>query len=516
MPRIVSTRDIKLNKFQNDNVQWLLTRHHSKHCFSKTDQPLYSNHKDSNDTLDIAQKLLDMLQSNNRDLLSVLAQEVRQLYKKLKFSSKTCVDYLVRNTKESKTASLLELYYLLSTQLRDTLALRLKLILQDLSQTILDRALYELLDKREEAAKAYIAHLSSEQLNYFFLLDINHFLEWSLTIETEKTKRLFYVLNQYQTNREACLNRILFINQLTDQEPIPIVYYKAIEKTKRRFLSNRYQENDKDLVLEYLSCWFFEFDHNSNLNITEFTTRSLQSAFAIDSHTIPDITVLFYIYSSGCKKLVAEDKDTLRIFDIMDSITKAILVLLDESTDFGGLGILLAFAQLTLHHIQTDLSYPTWFENTFISPKTSQLTKKMYTVFLKMLEEMLPYELPSILQIHARLLELGVDNSLKRYPTGFKTPLQRMSSTTAPTAIQDEVASAIDQFIKKEGSIPTGLLQNFVFRRQWFIATFLPALFSWKSADSKKNDAKLNLIRALKEKGKISESMYKEFMNEKT
>lgn len=428
----------------------------------------------------------------------------------------------------------MELYYLLSTQLQDTLALRLKLILQDLSQTILDRALYELLEKREEAAKAYIAHLSSEQLNYFFLLDINHFLEWSLTIETEKTKRLFYVLNQYQTNREACLNRILFINQLTDQEPIPIVYYKAIEKTKRRFLSNRYQENDKDLVLEYLSCWFFEFDHNSNLNITEFTTRSLQSAFAIDSHTIPDITVLFYIYSSGCKKLVAEDKDTLRIFDIMDSITKAILVLLDESTDFGGLGILLAFAQLTLHHIQTDLSYPTWFENTFISPKTSQLTKKMYTVFLKMLEEMLPYELPSILQIHgkallyqsnesmlivmikARLLELGVDNSLKRYPTGFKTPLQRMSSTTAPTAIQDEVASAIDQFIKKEGSIPTGLLQNFVFRRQWFIATFLPALFSWKSADSKKNDAKLNLIRALKEKGKISESMYKEFMNEKT
>lgn len=81
------------------------------------------------------------------------------------------------------------------------------------------------------------------------------------------------------------------------------------------------------------------------------------------STTIPDVTVLLYIYCSGCRKLVADDKDALRIFDIMDSITQAILRLLEEGHDsFGGLAILLAFAQFTLHYIRIDLTYPTWFE----------------------------------------------------------------------------------------------------------------------------------------------------------
>lgn len=65
----------------------------------------------------------------------------------------------------------------------------------------------------------------------------------------------------------------------------------------------------------------------------------------------------------------------------------------------------------------------------------------MHAVFLKALEETIPYELPSILQVHGkamlhhsndtsiithirtRLLELGVDNSLKRYPETLGTPL---------------------------------------------------------------------------------------------
>ncbi|KAI9279859.1 hypothetical protein BY458DRAFT_501865 [Sporodiniella umbellata] len=170
-------------------------------------------------------------------------------------------------------------------------------------------------------------------------------------------------------------------------------------------------------------------------------------------------------------------------------------------------------------------------KNTFIHSKTTQLNKKMYTVFVKRLKEAVPYEISTVLQVHGkalaqtnkdselvtliktRLLEIGVDNSLKRYPNGLKTPLQqRMASSALPIAIQDEVATVIEQYIKKEGTIPTSLLQNYVFRRQWFLATFLPVLFSWKSDRSDLQKAKLNLIQALKEKGKIPEILYQQQM----
>ncbi|ORE21955.1 hypothetical protein BCV71DRAFT_172868 [Rhizopus microsporus] len=46
----------------------------------------------------------------------------------------------------------------------------------------------------------------------------------------------------------------------------------------------------------------------------------------------------------------------------MDWITKGAIDILEKGDSTGSLAVLLAFAQITLHFIHTDLSYSTWFE----------------------------------------------------------------------------------------------------------------------------------------------------------
>ncbi|KAI7908154.1 uncharacterized protein BX663DRAFT_22511 [Cokeromyces recurvatus] len=159
--------------------------------------------------------------------------------------------------------------------------------------------------------------------------------------------------------------------------------------------------------------------------------------------------------------------------------------------------------------------------------------KKASMVFIKTLQEMIPYELPSLLQIHGRslqncstdivpqnhvyvsatkkrLLELGVNSSLKSYPSSLKKPIP--PSTTTMTESEDKIKELIQQFIKKGGIIPTSLLQSHVFRRQWFISTFLPKLLAW---EGKEMEAKHQFILALKEKQKIPDTMFTQYIEKK-
>ncbi|KAG1448915.1 hypothetical protein G6F46_009929 [Rhizopus delemar] len=530
MPPIPSTRNIKLDTFQSDIVQWTLTRQHSKLYFNK--QPTAENELTEDNTMETARILLEILhkeeeEEKKKESVRLLAERIKRLYKHVKFSSKSFVNYSIQNTQKSKIGKLLELYYALSNELQDTLALRLNFLLSAIKDNErLGVALCEVLRWKEQAGKDYIMSLNTEQLNYFLIEDGKIFFRDNDDMKWEKMKRFYYVLHQYQAEKETCLNQLVYIKELMNSSDTKAVYYEMIEQVKKQVLFKTHTK--ESLILEYLSFWFFEFNQDSTVNITDYTIRVLQSYLTEENVSEKTSSSLFINPSAdGCRKLVADDKDALRIFDIMDSITQAILRLLEEGHDsFGGLAILLAFAQFTLHYIRIDLTYPTWFESTFVNPKTTALTKRMHAVFLKTLEETIPYELPSILQVHGkailhhsndtsiithirtRLLELGVDNSLKRYPETLGTPLQR--SLAANTTIDDEVRVAIEQFIKREGSIPTNLLQNFVFRRQWFIATFLPALFSYDNPSMA--DAKFKLIKALKEKGKIPETVYRELM----
>ncbi|KAI9279858.1 hypothetical protein BY458DRAFT_13745 [Sporodiniella umbellata] len=247
MPQLVSTRCAKLKTLQQDKVQWALTRHRSK-----TYSPKSSNtnvESDSMNTLAIAKKLIVMLSCQNFVELSLVAQKIRKLYKIVKFSSRACIDYLVQNTSESHMGDMLLLYYQLSLYLKDTLALRLNTLLQKVPIVTLDKALCDLLNRSEDAAKAYIYHLTPEQLEYFYMMDLEGFL--NNTIDKEKTKRLHYLLYRYQESWETCLYKILLRDQTRNdtQETKEKIYDKAIEKAKRKhiFEDCHHQETERDL-----------------------------------------------------------------------------------------------------------------------------------------------------------------------------------------------------------------------------------------------------------------------------
>ncbi|PHZ08052.1 uncharacterized protein RHIMIDRAFT_248072 [Rhizopus microsporus ATCC 52813] len=472
------------------------------------------------ETLHVAKCLIDMLPlGKEKEMLPSLAKRIKQLYNNMCFSPRLFAQFLTEHVEKSILGRLFELYYILSVLLRDTLAIRLHLILQMMDSDTLNAALYELFAYREDIGKAYVMSLSNEQSDEFFMKDSKYFLN-NDTVRLERIKRLYYVLQRPDTNRKSCIGRLLLM-----------VFYETIERAKKDILCHSNHGNhEKDFIFQYLASWFFEFNQDSTMTMTEFTIEVLQLASEAESDIVPDIGILLFIYSSGCRQLVAEGRDMLRIFDIMDWITKGTIDILEKGDSTGSLAVLLAFAQITLHFIHTDLSYSTWFENTFSNLKTTTLTKRGHGVLLKTLEDMIPYEIPSVLQIHGkallnhthdtlfirlirkRLLELGVDNSLKKYPSVFNQPLQT-SSSTASNAVEDQVTLAVESFVKKNGVIPTTVLQNFVFRRQWFIATFLPSLFSWNTNDSTLMSAKHQLILALKEKGKIPESIYNEYIN---
>ncbi len=75
-------------------------------------------------------------------------------------------------------------------------------------------------------------------------------------------------------------------------------------------------------------------------------------------------------------------------------------------------------------------------------------------------------------------------------------------------AVEDEVTDAVKQFIKRD-NIPQSLLSASVFKRQWFLSTFLPNLMSYNGPEIKARD---KLFEALKQAKKIPDAMYQDYI----
>jgi hypothetical protein len=101
-----------------------------------------------------------------------------------------------------------------------------------------------------------------------------------------------------------------------------------------------------------------------------------------------------------------------------------------------------------------------------------------------------------------------VDHTFKSYPNSLKSANQLENIVIA----QDEIADILQKFIDKGGVIPGSLLQAHVFRRSWFLSTFLPKLLSWKGNQM---DARDQLVQALKDINKIPDTMYNDFLQNK-
>ncbi|KAL7314481.1 hypothetical protein PS15m_006045 [Mucor circinelloides] len=544
MSLIPATRNKRLVKPEQDQLQWNLTQGHSKrHC----SELLHVKHQFNNSvtTEQIANKFVQFLYNTKEAeaKLDQMAKDITFMCQNVSFSSAQFNQIVSEQAVNS--VRLLEYYYKLYIRLK-VLALSLSSILQHVQN--LDETLLDLISRNDTVAKAYIPHLPDELLDELFEKDGRQLTSWTALMKPNNAQRLHFILEHYTESMsfdqlKTILIRLMSFHKVRPKgsdENLNKCFYRQLRHVKQ-CLFNTAQRQAKEYdsflakkpVYLLMSQWFFEFNVKSDHSLTEFIAHIASVGSSLENGSeVMDMSLLLYLYFTACKDLNASGEDVLRIFDIIEAVNTAVKQSLerDESSE---LGVILALTQIALEHMHTSVgyTYASWFEATFVRSSTSILDKKTSAIFIKILQQMTLYELPSILQIQGkalsncttipnsqlyvsavrkRLLELGLNQHLKSYPVSIKTPLQAEIIAETPN-VSSEVEDVLREFIQKNNSVPKSLLQAHVFRRQWFVATFLPKLFAWQGRDI---EARNNLIMALKELNKIPDSLYKPFMQQ--
>ncbi|KAI9260701.1 hypothetical protein BDA99DRAFT_89866 [Phascolomyces articulosus] len=270
---------------------------------------------------------------------------------------------------------------------------------------------------------------------------------------------------------------------------------------------------------------------------------------------------MFGLHMMICQHL-AETYDIANAATLLEELNDAAVdVITNGFRDKERLSIILTMVQLLLLHASEmlGLRYQKWFQQMFIDPNSTHIsTTRMGQQFLAFLESLVTQEIPAVLQIHGkalqgnrhlpvqqfissvktRLMELGLDQSLRTHPTSLHHPVQTSSTTpqrysisnsiSKNTAVsaqtsnknscsiatqQENTVETILMSFKETGLIPKSLLEDSIFRPLWFKKTFLPSLMQWQS--TYRNDLVLvrdQMMQALKDRKKISDRFYKDYL----
>jgi hypothetical protein len=117
-----------------------------------------------------------------------------------------------------------------------------------------------------------------------------------------------------------------------------------------------------------------------------------------------------------------------------------------------------------------------------------------------------------ISSVKSKLLALGVDASLRQYPSHLGTPLISDSLREPPhhhtnNTIKGHQPADMKKLIDKYGetqTIPQSLWEDSIFRPKWFKQTFLPALMiDWTPTDALTLERRAKMVLAFQQKGKI-------------
>lgn len=517
MPVVPPTRSKKLRRPDQDPIQWKLTKQNEKTIQSTVIKPQRAY---ANSTIDVGKAFVALLsnQSNKKDKIHAIIQDINHLHATLAFSPKMFVGFAIDQA--SDLTVLLQVYYELSIQL-EILALPLRLILSCIED--LDEPLCELFFVHEEIGEAYIKAMDETMMNNFFVQDGKLFLEWSASMKRERVNRFKYILSNYSETmrKDQCMNQLLRL-RTTSFDDFSKHLYRELRKTKELiFMPSKISTKQADtmmtksIVFDLFSEWFYEYNSQSNLKLVEYAIEVCVIKND-NKQSASDICLIFHTFSALCKRLSMEGKDVLRISDIIAVLNDEVNKLL-EGDHPEGLSVILTLAQIAFDQMCNTVGYSfaQWFDTTFVNTSTSILNKRMGTIFIKILQQFLPYEIPSVLQTYGkalqhcttlnnasvyfsavkrRLLELGVDSSFRHYPQTLKLPIQ-----STILSVDDEVTEVIQQY-RKRNAIPQSLLSSSVFKRQWFDNTFVPKLLSWNGQDIAARDA---LIEALRQAKKI-------------
>ncbi|KAI8058944.1 uncharacterized protein B0P05DRAFT_591099 [Gilbertella persicaria] len=476
MPCIQPTRKRTLANINQDRVQSSFHFHEQKRVFAITPDP-------SPTTITLAQDFL-RLEDTDR-----LVQCIKQLYNNISFSSRQFIDYIIKHH-AGHLPKLLSVYYSLSTQL-DVLALRLEPLISQIPR--LDQVLCELISFEERhVIQAYIRALDTKTLDDYFYHDGKQLVDWRQVgvMKSEHTQRLWYILEYYHVIMDSNQLKSILI-QLMQLNPTQDSLYQQLRKVKETLFMPQSKLSSKQYdallaklpVFHLMSTWFFEFNPQSTTHMSDFVSH-LFSLHAMENQF--DISLILYMYHAACKQLVADRQVEVRVSYIIETLNEAAWRSL-EKDDTDELAMFLQLAQVALEHMHPFIgyTYASWFDTLFVHQRIRTLNKRMGTLFINMLHQMMSFEIPSVLQIHGkallncttlpnaslfvsavrkRLLELGVDHTLKAWPTSLKLPVPADNHHAVDTI---EVGDVLTKFIEKDGAIPAKLIQATVFHKSW-------------------------------------------------
>ncbi|KAJ8653121.1 hypothetical protein O0I10_011262 [Lichtheimia ornata] len=250
---------------------------------------------------------------------------------------------------------------------------------------------------------------------------------------------------------------------------------------------------------------------------------------------------LLLIYIGACQQL-QQASHLARAAELLGSLDTSLRNILSRGLPRQEFQMLLMLVQICLSYLSEllGMSYQGWFQHKFLDPKTTcfENNKGAFDSFITLLEEMIPTEMPAILQIQGkamnnanqqgpprqyvsmvktRLMELGVDHTLRQYPLSLQHPLldsqtQEMatSSSSRSSSVEDIIEHAMDLF-ERDQCIPKDLWENAIFKPRWFKMTFLPAFIVYPHRKHTRD----GLIAALHDKKKIPPNTYKEYLRMK-
>ncbi|KAG0165206.1 hypothetical protein DFQ30_008837 [Apophysomyces sp. BC1015] len=279
------------------------------------------------------------------------------------------------------------------------------------------------------------------------------------------------------------------------------------------------------LALVVFARWFREFTDTKEAwpDFLDVTLRKGQEDGFLNPTWV-------YVFSIGCKGLGQTEQGVVQAVAIMDSLANILTEHLSNNSqnnnDTRQIIMALTFVQIALYYTGDllGLDYVKWFQSMFVHPETTCLSSEtMGRIWIEVLEQLIPYDMPALLQIHskaltghptlsvhaylgdakARILELGFDSSARRYPTSMIHPVV----SSERTGQREDLQSLIEEFARTK-TIPRTLWEDSIFRARWFKMTFLPALFSWTPSTATLLQAKTLLVAELKNKGKIPKNLY--------
>ncbi|ORZ21635.1 hypothetical protein BCR42DRAFT_407976 [Absidia repens] len=316
-------------------------------------------------------------------------------------------------------------------------------------------------------------------------------------------------------------------------------------------LNQEMTDLEVDLLLQKNVIWLSEADEENNMGPASSTIFTFLMG-QYSKGKVPNMRLLYGVFGKHCAALVETGLDTTEIVTILEIAHQLILEHLQGPTDV--IALLMSLVQIALHHMASLLPYAQWFQTTFVNSSSTILkSKHQYQLWLKHMETMIPYEMTTVLQIHAKalmdsaiytqasryitsvkakLLALGVDAALRYYPSRLDTPL--LSDLISPSCGDiggsiskgklggsgnnhivkyrpAELQKLMDRYGDTE-TVPQSLWEDSIFRPKWFKQTFLPALMiDWKPTDTLTLTRRAHMIKSFQRKGKVPISLLEQY-----